>query len=165
MRRIWLSLAMVTLAAMATTQTAAANTQVRTVTHVDDTYVDHSLCSFGVTVHMVGSFTTTDYYDNTGFLYKIIATVGPGPFRVTATAKGTTLTDQNEAFSDTLTYNPDGSVKTETANGPFNKYTAPGRGVVWLDTGHIIVDGDGNVLFVSGPRQNGDLTAFCAAFG
>jgi hypothetical protein len=54
---------------------------------VDDTYVDHSICGFGITVHVVGSYTTTDYYDNTGFRYKTIATVGPGPFRITATAK------------------------------------------------------------------------------
>jgi hypothetical protein len=166
MRRVWLPLAVVMLAAMATAQTAAAFTPTRTVTHVDDTYVDHSFCKFGITVHMVGPFTETDYYDKTGFLYRSIFTVGPGgPFRITATAKGTTLTDQNESFSDKFIFNPDGSVKTETANGPFNKFTAPGRGIVWLDTGHIITDGDGNVLFVSGPRQNGDFTAFCAAFG
>jgi hypothetical protein len=164
MRRVWLPL-LVILAAMASAQTASANTQVRTVFHVDDTAVDSSICGFDITFHYVGSFTETDFYDNTGFLYKSISTVGPGPFRGTATAKGTTLIDQNESFSDTLTYNPDGSVKTETANGPFNKFTAPGRGIVWLDTGHIIVDGDGNVLFVAGPRQNGDFTAFCAAFG
>jgi hypothetical protein len=27
------------------------------------------------------------------------------------------------------------------------------------------VDGDFNILFESGPHQNGDFTAFCAAFG
>jgi len=164
MRRVWLPL-LVIMAAMASAETASANTVTRTVTHVDDTSVDHSLCSFGITFLTVGSFTEADFYDNTGFLYKSLFTVGPGPFRITATAKGTTLTDQNESFSDTFTYNPDGSVKTETANGPFNKFTAPGRGIVWLDTGHIVLDGDGNVLFVSGPRQHGDFTAFCAAFG
>ena len=164
MRRVRLPL-LVILAAMVLAQPAAANTQVRTVSHVDDTGVDSSICGFDITFHVVGSFTTTDFHDNTGFLYKTISTVGPGPFRITATAKGTTLIDQNESFSDKITYNPDGSVKTETANGPFNKFTAPGAGIVWLDTGHIVVDGDGNVLFVAGPRQNGDFTAFCAAFG
>jgi hypothetical protein len=49
--------------------------------------------------------------------------------------------------------------------GRTNKFTAPGRGIVWLDTGHIVVDSDFNVLFVAGPRQNGDFDAFCAAFG
>jgi hypothetical protein len=164
MRRVWLPL-LVILAAIASAQIASANTQVRTDFHVDDTTVDSSICGFDITSHVFGSFTATDFYDNTGFLYKTISTVGPGPFTITATAKGTTLIDQNESFSDTLTYNPDGSVKTETANGPFNKFTAPGLGIVWLDTGHIIGDGDGNVLFVAGPRQNGDFTAFCAAFG
>jgi len=32
-------------------------------------------------------------------------------------------------------------------------------------TAAAIVDGDFNVVFVAGPRQNGDFTAFCAAFG
>jgi hypothetical protein len=49
--------------------------------------------------------------------------------------------------------------------GRTDKFTAPGRGIVWLDTGHIVVDSDFNVLFVAGPRQNGDFDAFCAAFG
>jgi hypothetical protein len=165
MRRVWLLL-LVILAAMASAQTASANTQVvRTVFHVDETGVDSSICGFDITSHIFGAFTEKDYYDNTGFLYKTIFTVGPGPFTITLTANGVTLTQQNEAFSDTFIYNRDGSVKTETANGPFNKYTAPGSGIVSLDTGHIITDGDGNVLFVAGPRQNGDFAAFCAAFG
>jgi len=39
------------------------------------------------------------------------------------------------------------------------------RGIVWLDAGRVVVDGDFNVLFESGPHQNGDFTAFCAAVG
>ena len=52
-----------------------------------------------------------------------------------------------------------------TDNGVYNRFNAPGGGIVWLDTGHLIVDGDFNVVFVAGPRQNGDFDAFCAAFG
>jgi hypothetical protein len=89
----------------------------------------------------------------------------PGRFTVTATAKGTTLTQQNVAFDEQITYNADGSVNTRTDNGPYNKFTAPGSGIVWLDTGRIVVDGDFNVLFVAGPGQHGDFSAFCAAFG
>ena len=156
----------VSLAAMAlSVQAAAASTPVRTVFHVDDTQVDRDLCGFRITFHLLGSFTTTDFRDTTGFLYKSISTVGPGPFRITATAKGTTLVEQNVSFSETVTYNRDGSIKTLTDNGLYNRFTAPGRGVVWLDTGHLIVDGDFNILFVAGPRQNGDFRAFCAAFG
>ena len=165
MRRVWLPFVVVILAAMALAGPAAANTQVRTVIHIDDTAVDSDLCDFDVTSQFFGAITFTDFYDNTGFLYKTIAKGRPGPFRVTATAKGTTLTSQNASFSETITYNPDGSIKTLTDNGVYNRFTAPGRGIVWLDTGHLIVDGDFNVLFVAGPRQNGDFKAFCAAFG
>lgn len=168
MRRVWLPLSVVVaviLAATASAQTASANTQVRTAFYIDDTVVDSGLCSFDVTSRFVGWVTSTDYYDNSGFRYKTISKGRPGPFRVTATAKGTTLITQNVSFSETITYNPDGSIKTLTDNGVYNRFTAPGRGVVWLDTGHLIVDGDFNVVFVAGPRQNGDFRAFCAAFG
>ena len=167
MRRVWLPLVVVVMILAATTsaQTASANTQVRTAFYVDDTVVDSELCTFDVTSRFVGWVTSTDYYDNSGFLYKTISKGRPGPFRVTATAKGITLITQNVSFSETITYNPDGSIKTVTDNGVYNRFNAPRRGIVWLDTGHLIVDGDFNVVFVAGPRQNGDFRAFCAAFG
>jgi len=165
MRRLWPPLVVVLLAAITSAPTAAANTQVRNVFHIDYTATDSELCGFDVTSHFVGWVTSTDYYDNSGFLYKTISKGRPGPFRGTATAKGTTLISQSVSFSETITYNPDGSIKTVTDNGVYNRYNAPGSGIVWLDTGHLIVDGDFNVVFVAGPRQHGDFTAFCAAVG
>ena len=146
-------------------QPAAANTKDTTVVHVDDRFVDSEICRFDITFHVAGTLTFMDFYDNSGFLYKTIAKGRPGPFRVTVTAKRTTLTQQNSSFTEITTYNADGSVKTLTDNGPFNKFTARGRGIVWLDTGHLVVDGDFNILFVAGPRQDGAFDAFCAAFG
>jgi hypothetical protein len=71
---------------------AAANTQVRNVIHVDETYLESSICSFDLKVHLHGSFKTVAYYDNSGFLYKTINTVGGGgPFTVSYPAKGITL--------------------------------------------------------------------------
>ena len=72
--------------------------QVRTVIHVDDTGVD-SRSPFDVTFHYLGQVTFSDFYDNSGFLYKTIAKGRPGPFRVTATANGRTLTQQNSSFT------------------------------------------------------------------
>lgn len=143
---------------------AAANTRVTTVDHVNDTFVDSEICSFDITFHVYGSLKFADFYDTSGSLYKTIGRAGPGQFRVTVTAGRTTLTQQNSSFTEITTYNADGSVRTLTDNGPFNKFTAPGRGIVWLDTGHLVVDGDFNVLFIAGPRQNGEFDAFCAAF-
>ena len=165
MRRLWPPLVVVLLAAITSAPTAAANTQVRNVFHIDYTATDSELCGFDVTSHFVGWVTSTDYYDNTGFLYKTISKGRPGPFRVTATARGTTLTQQNSSFTEVVTYNADGSVRTRTDTGLYNKFTAPGRGIVWLDAGRVVVDGNFNILFQSGPHQNGDYRAFCAAFG
>jgi hypothetical protein len=147
---------------------AGANTQVKSVIRVDETDVDRSVCPFGVTFHLHGSFKSVDYYDNTGFLYKTIDTVGGGaPFRVTATAKGTTLTMQNEAYSVVVTYDDDGSVATYTQRGLFDKFTAPQGGIVLLDAGIVRFEEPGDIiLFAGGPHQavNGDFDAFCAAF-
>ena len=144
---------------------AAANPPVRTGFHVDDTAIESGVCDFKVRFHFSGPVTVKSYFDKTGFLYRTIAHAGPGPFTVTVSAKGTTFTQQNSSFTEVITYNADGSIKTITDNGPFNKFTAPGRGIVWLDTGHIVFDGDFNVLFEAGPRQHGEFDALCAAFG
>ena len=156
------------LAAMALwAQPAAANTTVRTAFQVDETAVDRETCGFRLHFHFFGSITATEYVDNSGFLYRLILKGRPGPFTVTVTAKGTMLTQQNSSFSTQIIYNPDGSPKTITDNGPYNKFTVPGGGVVLADTGHIVFDSDLNILFESGPRQatHGDFRAFCAAFG
>jgi hypothetical protein len=148
---------------------ASANTQVKTVNWVDDTSSDSGICAFDVTFHVFGSYKNVDYYDNSGFLYKTVDTPGGGsPFTETATANGTTLTQQNEAFSVVVTYNPDGSTNTYTQRGPFDKFTTPGGGIVLLDTGTVTFqEPEENVIFSGGPHQavNGEFDAFCAAFG
>lgn len=148
---------------------AAANIQVKSVTQVDETYTESSICPFDLRVHLRGSFKNVDYYDNSGFLYKTIATVGGGaPFTVSYRANGVTLTQRNEAFSVVITYNTDGSAKTYTQRGAFNKFTTPGGGIVLLDTGIATwSEPDEELLFAGGPHQavNGDFEAFCAAFG
>jgi hypothetical protein len=64
------------------------------VNHVDETYTETVTCPFDISVHVSGSFKVVDYYDDTGFLYKTIATPGGGPFTLTSTA----LTQQSEAL-------------------------------------------------------------------
>ena len=165
-RIVWGAIALVSTIAVSA-QPAAANTTERAVFQVDDTAVDRETCGFRLHFHFFGAVTVTDYFDSTGFLYKSTAKGRPGPFTVTVTAKGTTLTQQNSSYSTQIIYNPDGSLKTITDNGPFNKFTVPGAGAVLLDTGHIVFDSDFNIVFESGPRQatHGDFDAFCSAFG
>jgi hypothetical protein len=147
---------------------ALANTVQKSVNHVNFSYTESNICPFNLRVHLSGSFKVVDYYDNTGFLYKEIATPGGGgPFIVSYRAHGTTLT-HNENFSTVQTFNPDGT-GTYTQRGPYDVYTVPGSGIVLHDTGTATwSEPVENLLFISGgPHQaiDGDFAAFCAAFG
>jgi hypothetical protein len=148
-------------------QPAAANSVVTQVIHVDDTFVNSDTCAFDLTLHVSGTFRQADYYDNSGFLYKTLLTAGGGAFTVTVTAKGTTLTMQNQSYLLTITYNADGSVSTSMLSGPNFIFTLPGSGIVYLDAGTVTFDSEGNIVFEGGMHQdlNGDVDAFCAAFG
>ena len=157
------------LVAMVLAPPASANTQVKQTFEVHEAYTDPSLCAFKLRVHLNGTFKNVDFYNSEGFLYRSIGTPGGGgPFTVTYSAKGTTLTQQNEAYSIVLTYNSDGSVRTYTQRGPFDRFTVPGSGIVLHDTGiTVFSEPDETLLFSGGPHQavNGDFAAFCAAFG
>ena len=149
---------------------AAANTKVTTVFHVDQTFPrERKTCGFPIRVHFFGSYRSTDYFDNTGFLYKTIITAGGGGrFSITWTANDTTLTMQMESAQVVVTYNRDGSIDTSTDNGIVAKFTTPGGGIVLLDAGRVTFDvSDGSILFEAGPHQqlHGDVQEFCAAFG
>lgn len=147
---------------------AAANTQEKTVYHVNFTYIETGVCSFDLRVHLEGSYKSVDYYDKDGFLYKTINTSGSGgPFTVSDTAHGTTLTQQSEAFSEVITYNRDGSAKTYTARGPVARFTVPGQGIVLLNVGTATwSEPQEDILFMAGPHQTatGDFEAYCATF-
>jgi|1185.fasta_scaffold177724_2 hypothetical protein len=147
---------------------ASASPPQKSTFEVHAAYTDTFECSFPLRVHLDGTFKNIDYERN-GVLYKSISTPGGGgPFTVTYTAKGTTLRQQSEAYSVVLTYNPDGSVRTYTQRGPFDRFTVPGSGVVLLDAGiTVFSEPDETLLFSGGHHQGveGDFTAFCAAFG
>jgi hypothetical protein len=149
---------------------AAANMQEKTVVHEDETFTESGICPFNLRTHVYGSFKVVDYFDNSGFLYKEIATPGGGsPFTVSYTAHGTTLTQRNNAYSTVVTFNPDGSAKTFTQRGAVAKFTVPGVGIVLHETGTgRWSEPDETLIFLSGgPHQavNGDFDEFCAAFG
>jgi hypothetical protein len=148
-------------------QPAAANSKKTTAVQADNRFVDSRTCAFDIRVHFFGVYRSTDYYDNSGFLYKTIITAGGGLFTVTEAAKGITLTMQMQTVEVVITYNADGSVNTGTDNGLVLKFTLPGSGVVLLDTGRLIFDSEGDIVFEAGPHQalHGDVEAFCAAFG
>src|SRR4029079_15562197 len=55
---------------------ALANTQVKTVNHVNFTYVEKQVCPFHLSVHLEGSYKSVDYYDGRGSFYKRVHTSG-----------------------------------------------------------------------------------------
>ena len=102
------------------------------------------------------------YFGNDGTLIKSIAT-NQGPFLLTASAHGTTLTTQMPSFMTFITYNPDGSVASEADNGIIFNFIVPGGGSVLLDVGRVVFDGEGNPIFVAGPHQADSATSLSSA--
>lgn len=150
----------------------AAPAQGRTVDHyfgpflVD--FTDTSDCGFPVHWHITGEFHEVDQYDASGAPIQTIVTQGHGAVQVSATAKGVTLggtAPQN--YVDKITYNPDGSIATQSWIGIFLQITVPGEGTVLAQVGRLVFDAEYNVLFQAGPNQDfgGDHVEYCAAFG
>jgi hypothetical protein len=145
---------------------ATANTKETQIISEDITVTVDGLCSFPVTFHFQGSFKVAFYFDSDGTLIRSIAT-NMGPFLLTASAHGTTLTTQMASFMTFITYNPDGSVASEANNGIIFNFILPGGGSVLLDVGRVVFDGEGTPIFVAGPHQAGfgDFAEFCEALG
>jgi len=160
-------LVLVTLAI--TAGEASANTNVLTWFHDNFRFSNRSVnqtCGFRVGFHAFGPYKAVDQYDDNGVLFRSIVTSGGGGYHFTATANGVTLETQ-ASYMIITTFNPDGSVASSREDGLHFGFTAPGEGVVLVDTGRLDVDPEtGEILFEGGPRQflHGDLDAFCAAF-
>lgn len=147
---------------------AQAQTGVAYFGSIDISFDSTQSCGFSIHWDISGEFHEIDYYDSSGVLTKTIATQGHGPVEVTATAKGVTLggtAPQNYVYI--ATYNPDGSIATESFIGVFLQITVPGEGTVLAEVGRHVVDGVGDVLFDAGPKQDSsnDTAELCAAFG
>jgi hypothetical protein len=148
------------------TEPALADTKVTTVHQNDFTYVNSDWCDFRVRFHVFGTWKETNYFDDSGFLYKTIATAGPGGrFTQTASANGATLTMQMQSFMQVNYYNPDGTIDTVKTHGVDLKFTSQGSGIVLQAVGTVVFDGDFNVIWTAGPNQwvSGDFEEFCAA--
>ena len=150
----------------ASSASAAASTTT-TVTHEDTSFSETATCGFQLDWHYLGSFKVTSYFDTSGILVKSILTQTGGPFTVTVInpATGKTATSGETSVLIT-TYNPDGSVKTQSENGLVFNFHLPGtHGPIALDVGHVVFDSQFNILQIGGPHQieTGDTSGFCAA--
>jgi hypothetical protein len=100
-------------------------------------------------------------------LFRTIVTSGGGGYHFTATANGVTLATES-SYQLIFTWNPDGSLARYREDGLHFGFTVPGEGMVLLETGRVDIDPEtGDILFEGGPHalRDGDIDAFCAAFG
>ena len=162
MRRWFLALALVVLPLVLTTAAAAVPPTNEVTTIVDAVDVDEDICAaFGFDVTFVenGTFKTRTFYDREGNEVKTILSNFNVRYTSTATANGRTLSTNYPLVFITR----DGA---DIRVGLRNAYHVRGEGVVLLDAGHLILDGDGNVVFEAGQHDllNGSLDAFCGYF-
>jgi hypothetical protein len=166
MRRLALLLSIIAVP-LALAPSAGANTIQTTVTQVDFQVADTSMCGFQLDFRLVGTFKETFFFDQDGTLLKEIVTVTRGGVTATLTnpANGKIATTQSQAFQVIVTFNPDGSVKTITRNGPQSNFVLPGAGNIFADVGRVVFDADGNIVFEAGPHEflHGDVASLCAA--
>jgi hypothetical protein len=141
---------------------AAANYIETTYYYDNDTSIIRDWCDFPVRITGVGAYKQIDYFDNDGRIVKSTFTADAGPYRWFITANGVTL-ETNSAYKAWFFYDRDGNLVEYRESGEVFAFTAPGRGIVFLLTGHSILDVQaGELTFEAGPRGE-DFTALCAA--
>lgn len=124
------------------------------------TYLDDgasAACGFPITFHQLDRGTYQLLFDKQGNLIRVqVQTLTRG----TATANGITLLEQGREnnFNDIVT-------GTQMDASLEFRVWLPGLGVVIMDTGRLLFDAEGNVVFEAGPHPalEGDFAALCAA--
>jgi hypothetical protein len=117
-----------------------------------------SFCAFPVEQHVEGTIKVTVHFDRAGNPTFEIATK---PVMVTNTnlQTGESLSSPGAAM---IKYSyQDG---TTTTAGLYYRFVVPGQGVIFIETGRIVSDATGNVIFEAGPHMlaDGDTSALCA---
>jgi hypothetical protein len=153
---------------LASTAVAFAAPPTFQTVHVDEQFEDPFLtakCGFPVQTHLQGAIKIAVHYDRAGNPVKEIQ-VYPH-FIVTFSANSKSFTTPGPAVN-IITLQPDGSPNTFTTVGLVAAVHLPGQGVILLDAGKIIFQGEfgGTITTEVGPHQlfgTGDATPFCAA--
>jgi hypothetical protein len=154
---------------LAVTATAAANsTQSQIVTfHETDPFIPATTaCGFPIDLRIDGSFEITDYYDNSGTLFKEIIHNHGGPFTATAINpdNGKSTTTQSQTIVQITYFNADGSVASVSTSGLLFSFHVEGLGLILQATGRFVFDSNFNVVFEAGPHDFHDqnTAAFCS---
>lgn len=137
-------------------------------TQVDVTFLNEELsplCGFSIQNHLTGIVNTSVHYDKDGNVVREISTAPTFQITFTNLNTGKSITSPGPSSVKVL-YNPDGTVATFTVTGLNLRIVVPGHGLVFLQTGKLVYDGDGNIIFASRAQQvNGDVQGFCIALG
>jgi hypothetical protein len=141
---------------------AAANHIETTYYFDNDTSIIRDWCDFPIKLTGIGAYKQIDYYDNQDRLVKSTFTADAGPYRWIITANGVTL-ETTSAYKAWFFFDKDGNLVQYRESGEVFAFTAPGRGVVFVVTGHSILDTQtGETIFEAGPRGE-DFSDLCAA--
>ena len=149
MLRRLLFLVAVACFAAPTAASASASRQVEVIT-IDEAFpVDHG-CGFPIIEHQSGTFQIATFFDSAGVPTKSIITVR-SHYVVTLSANGKTLTGVSP-FAQKTIFNEEGEEVSQSLTGLIASYRIPHGGVLTLDTGRLVEDADGNVVFEAGPH-------------
>jgi hypothetical protein len=169
MHRLALLLSIMALPLILTAM-ATANSQTMTIVtlHETDPFpAATAACGFPIDLREDGSFKVTDFFDNSGTLFKEIVTAFGGPFTVTAInpANGKSTTTQSETEVTIATFNPDGSLASFQDSGVIFNFHVQGQGTILQAIGHRVFDPQTGVpIFIAGPHDFHDqnTAAFCS---
>lgn len=159
----------VVLALALSTASAAANTIDLRAEYLDSSYVNRATCDFPIRVHEFGSYKVTDFYDGDGTLYKETITSGGEASLPSRTAPRARLS-RCRCKAHILRL-------ISTRMGPLTRprpmdwpSASPRREMAWCCSipAGLSRAPRANVIWSAGPHQfrvDGDVAAFCAAFG
>jgi hypothetical protein len=141
------AVAVVAATALAGASAATAANQAKTrYRHYPANYVDDTLCSFPVQVNGYDNATETDVYDAGG---NLVRQVFNDKFVGTVTGPTGVTLDKSE----NATIIQDLSTGTEEWKGLAERYAYQnGGGVIAQDTGDLVFDANGNIVYEKGPH-------------
>lgn len=115
-----------------------------------------AVCGFEVTVQDQGTIRIATFFDNSGNPIRLAMNFSD--FKITFSGNGHAITSPSpDPLSVDLT------TGTTTAHGLQLVIRAPGGGVLGVQTGTVVLDGSGAVLFQSGQTISDTPAAVCAA--
>jgi hypothetical protein len=146
---------------LALTGTAVANTTNTTVFGVHETETfgyATSACGFQVDIRTDGTVRETDYLNECGALVKVIFTNVDGPMTLVATNPATGKSSTSTGgFSETITFDADGTLTSDVLHGVIWDFRAPGGGALLQWIGNVDFS-----AFDSNPKNTAEFCDFLA---